>query len=271
MESTLGNELEYFAAPGPTTDFARHADSVAELPSDPDALGQIVRGVMLHDWMATVRGIEFTPERNGMHIVGAAAIVTRILEIEPGSLYVKRPVERRMIGFCYHFALLHCALLRAKGVAARTRCGFANYFETEKWIDHWVVEYWDGDHWHLHDPQIGRDDLTADNFHDGIVAWKLCRAGEADPAVHGNGELWAWDELRGSLVNDIGALNKVEVGNWNWCDLLESEPLDQPNPPVDADLDALAEIASGDDAFSSLREAFQREASIQPPKDVISR
>lgn len=271
MKSTRDRELEYFATPGPTTELARHAGFVAELPSDPNALGEIARGVMLHDWMATVRGIEFTPERNGMQVTGAAAIIERILEIDPDPLYVKRPVERRMIGFCYHFALLHCALLRAKGVASRTRCGFASYFDAGKWIDHWVVEYWDGDRWHLHDPQIGRDDLTADDFHDGVVAWKLCRAGKADPAVHGNGELWAWDELRGSLVNDIGALNKVDVGNWYWCDLLKVEPLDHPNPAVDAELDALADIASGDEVFADLREAFQREASIRPPEEVIAR
>lgn len=140
MKSTLNNELELFATPGPTTDMARHVDLVAELPSDPTALGKIVRGVVLHDWMATVRGIELTPERNGMHLIGAAPTIDRILEIDPDPLDVTRPVEHRMIGFCYHFALLHCALLRAKGVASRTRCGFAGYFEAGKWIDHWVVE-----------------------------------------------------------------------------------------------------------------------------------
>lgn len=95
MTSRRDNELEFFAAPGLTTDLARHAGFVAELPSDPSALGKIVRGVMLHDWIATVRGIEFTPERNGMHVIGATAIIERILEIDPDPLYVKRPVERR--------------------------------------------------------------------------------------------------------------------------------------------------------------------------------
>jgi hypothetical protein len=143
-------EVDYFATPGPTTDVARHADLVAELPSDPSALGVIVRGVMLHNWMATARGIDFTPERDGMHVVGAAAIVDCVLELDSSPLDVKRSAERRMIGFCYHFAVLHCALLRANGVPSRTRCGFASYFEPRKWIDDWVVEYWDGDRWHLH-------------------------------------------------------------------------------------------------------------------------
>ncbi|MEO6158019.1 MAG: transglutaminase-like domain-containing protein, partial [Ilumatobacteraceae bacterium] len=122
----------------------------------PNALGKVVRGVIIHNWMAAIRGIESTPECDAMQITGAAPLIEHILEIDSDPIDVKRPAERRMIGFCYHFAVLHCALLRAKGVAARTRCGFASYFDKGKWVDHWVVEYWDGDRWHLHDPQIGR-------------------------------------------------------------------------------------------------------------------
>lgn len=269
MESARQTEVDYFTTPGPTTDVARHADLFAELPSNPSALGAIVRGVMLHNWMATMGDIEFTPERNGMHVIGAAAIVDRVLEIDPSPLDVKRPAGRRMIGFCYHFALLHCALLRANGVPSRTRCGFASYFAPGKWIDHWAVEYWDGDHWHLHDPQIGRDDLTVDDFHNGVEAWNLCRAGEVDPAVHGNGEQWGWDELRGSLVNDVGALNKVDVGGWYWCDLLRVEPLDQPHATVDAELDAVASLASGA-SLADIREAPGRHPAIRPPEDVTA-
>ena len=271
MATTRDDELEYFAAPGSTTELGRHAGLVAELPSDPSALGKIVRGVVLHNWMAAMRGVELTPERDGMQDIGAATMIDRILELDSDPLQVKRPAQRRMIGFCYHFALLHCSLLRALGIPSRTRCGFAGYLGAGKWIDHWVVEYWDGHSWHLHDPQLGRDDLTDDEFRNAADAWKLCRSGDADPAIHGNGELWAWDELRGSLVNDVGALNKVEVGGWNWCDLLNVEPLDQPHPSVDARLDVFADLASGDDGSRDLHEAFQRGPSIHPPADVIER
>jgi hypothetical protein len=118
--------------------------------------------------------------------------------------------------------------------------------------------------------QIGRDDVTIDDFHDGVAAWNLCRAGEVDPAVHGNGELWGWDELRGSLVNDVGALNKVDVGGWYWCDLLRVEPLDQPHAIVDAELDAIASLASGA-SLADIREAHERHPAIRPPEDVTAR
>jgi hypothetical protein len=44
---------------------------------------------------------------------------------------------RKAVGQRRDFALMMCAFLRAKGTAARVRCGFASYFG-EGWEDHWV-------------------------------------------------------------------------------------------------------------------------------------
>ncbi len=132
-----------------------------------------------------------------------------------------------MVGYCYHFAVLHCAFLRAKGVPSRARCGFAAYYREGAWIDHWVVEYWNQGGWVVIDPDSARDAVSPDDFHHAGLAWQLCRAGSEDPSRHGNYELWGWDELRGSLINDIGALNKVEVGEWeSWCDRIAIERRD---------------------------------------------
>jgi hypothetical protein len=90
--------------------------------------------------------------------VGAEAIPDNVFRIESAPMTAERPAEQRMVGFCYHFALL-----RATGTPARVRCGFAGYFEAGLWIDHWVTEYWDGDGWRLTDPQIGRSDLARDD------------------------------------------------------------------------------------------------------------
>lgn len=263
--------LEFYAAHGPTTDLVRHSDLVATLPSDPEALGKIVRALLLHNFMAAMRGLEFPPERMAhMRTIGAEAILDNVLELDPSPLDAKRPAERRMVGFCYHFALLHTALLRSKGVPARTRCGFAGYFAAGKWIDHWVTEYWDGEGWRLNDPQIGRGDLTTDDFHDGVIAWQLTRAGSLDAASHGNGELWGWDELRGSLVNDVGALNKIDVGGWYWCDRLKVDPLDQPHEELDSMLDVLADDVSRTNTVAQIEAAFEQDPGLQPPPDAVA-
>jgi Transglutaminase-like superfamily len=179
-----------------------------------------------------------------MQTVGAEAILDNVISLDPGPLGRNRPAERRMIGFCYHFALLHCALLRATGTPARARSGFAGYLEAQRWIDHWVVEYWDGGSWRLTDPQTGRTGLTHDDFQDGPTAWDRCRGGGSMPVLYGNTKLWGWDELRGSLINDVAALNKVEVAGWHWCDRIRVDPLDQPHDELDASLDILARLAA---------------------------
>ncbi|MGH1488168.1 MAG: transglutaminase-like domain-containing protein [Acidimicrobiales bacterium] len=271
MNTTADGQLEYFARYGRTTDITHHAELVAGLPSDPAAAGEVVRGLLIHNWTAAMNGIETSPERDGMRTFGAAPTLHRILSLDPSPLDQRRSEEERLIGYCYHFAVLHCAFLRAAGVPSRTRCGFANYLDDGKWIDHWVVEYWDENQWRLNDPQIGLDELSHDDFRDGVRAWQLCRAGGADAADHGNGELWGWDELRGSLVNDLGALNKLEIGDWDWCQPLKVDPLDQPHPQIDAQLDVFAGLADRGQPIKELHAAFNSDSEIRPPEPIIER
>lgn len=265
MNAAPDDDVGYYAEAGPTTDIARHGDRIAQLSSDHSALGDIVRGILLHDRTAELEGTEISSDRDGMKIFGAGPILDRVLALDPAPLHEARAEEQRLVGFCYHFALLQCGFLRAKGVPSRARCGFANYLIPGSWTDHWVVEHWAGGGWRLSDPQIGLDVLSPNDFRDGVRAWQLCRAGEADAAVHGNGELWGWDELRGSLVNDIGALNKLEIGDWDWCELLRVEPLDQPHLQLDAQLDAIADMASPGRALDDLRAEFAANPAIRPP------
>ncbi|HWS36345.1 MAG TPA: transglutaminase-like domain-containing protein [Actinoplanes sp.] len=198
-----------------------------------------------------------------MRTVGADAILDNVLDIDPAPLQEARTVERRMVGFCYHFALLHCALLRAAGIPARARCGFAGYFVAGIWLDHWVSEYWDGTRWVRTDPQIGRADLTAGDFQDGVTAWKLVRSGGSPSASYGNGELWGWDELRGTLINDVGALGKIEVSGWYWCERLQVDPLDQPHAELDTCLDEVARQAADP-------EVLRRYPDLRPPADAVA-
>jgi hypothetical protein len=174
-----------------------------------------------------------------------------------------------MVGFCYPFALLHCALPRTTGTPARIRCGFASYFAAQLWIDHWVVEYWDGCSWQVTDPQTGRSNLTSEDFQDGITGWNQCRSGASKSTAYGNGELWGWDELRGTLINDVAALNRVEVSGWYWCDRLNVTPLDQPHQDLDASLDVLARLAVAKDSLEVIRKGLYPE--LQPPADAVAR
>jgi hypothetical protein len=264
--------IDFYRRPSPTSDFGRHRQLVRDLPADAEALATIVRGLLIHNFVAKSRDLQFSADRmSHMKIVGAEAIVDSVISLDPSPLDAKRPAERRMVGFCYHFALLHCALLRATGTPARVRCGFASYLEPRRWIDHWVVEYWDGDNWRLTDPQTGRSDLTGDSFRNGLTGWNQCRSGTSVAALYGNGELWGWDELRGSLINDVAALNKVEVSGWYWCDRIRVDPLDQPHGELDASLDILSDLAATAESVEAIKKCFDQYPELQPPADAVAR
>lgn len=259
--------LSYFSQPGPTTKLAGYADLVRELPSDPAKLARVVRGLIIHQGLVASAGLDLPPARFAdRERVGAAAIVQQVLRLDPSPLTSERPPENRMVGYCYHFAVLHCAFLRARGVPSRARCGFAAYYRKGAWIDHWVVEYWSHDGWVVIDPDSARDVVSPTEFHNAGLAWQLCRAGGEDPSCHGNYELWGWDELRGSLINDIGSLNKVEVGGWeSWCDRISIEQKDQPNAELDSYLDTLAEMVSDDGSLDELQRVFAEDDGLRPP------
>jgi hypothetical protein len=258
--------LDYFAKPGRTSDLSRHRRLIDPLPADPVELIAIVHGLLVHEGVVAYRKLQYAPERFAdRKRTGAASILDGVLALDAAPLDVERPEQRRMIGYCYHFALLYCALLRAKGVPARTRCGFAAYFRRGSWIDHWVVERWDGGQWIITDPDARRAVVSRAEFHNGGAAWLSCRAGEDDPLRHGNYTLWGWDELRGTLINDFGALNKVEVGDWDWCKWIDIADREQPFEPIDAQLDPIARLVDDDAAFSERLRAFEDRPEMRPP------
>jgi hypothetical protein len=268
----MSETTSFYVQQSPTSDLGRHMPLVLGLPAEADELGTTVRGLLIHNFVAKLRGLQFSAERmSQMETIGAESILDNVMSLDARPLNLKRPAERRMVGFCYHFALLHCALLRAASTPARVRCGFASYFAAQRWIDHWVVEYWVGDRWRVTDPQIGRSDLTRDDFQDGLTAWNRCREGASKPAQYGNGELWGWDELRGSLINDVAALNKVEVAGWYWCDRIKVDPLDQPHEELDASLDVLCRLAATAESVEALKECLDLYPDLRPPADAVAR
>src|SRR5436309_7086986 len=103
-------ELSYYATSGPTTQLGEYWDLVADLPAEPVRLSEIVRGLLVHNSVVAMRRMRLPPERmTDMKRTGAASVLDGVLDLEPDALDTKRRRERRMVGFCYHFALLHCA------------------------------------------------------------------------------------------------------------------------------------------------------------------
>jgi hypothetical protein len=224
--------------------------------------------------------VELSEERKQeVNIRSASAKLGRIRELDSQPLTEARSLEQKLVGNCRDFSVLLCALLRHQGVAARARCGFGAYFLPEHYEDHWVCEYWNASEgrWVLVDAQLDASqrrildiqfdplDVPRDQFLDGGVAWQLCRAGEADPEKFGIFDMHGLWFIRGDLVRDFLALNKVEILPWDgWNEIISGEE----HLPAEetAFFDHLADLTlAGDDAFAKICILFETDARLRMP------
>src|SRR5215469_3120575 len=189
----------------------------------------------------------------------AARILGALLALNPAPVAAGRPPVQRAVGTCRHFALLSCAFLRYRGIDARARCGFATYFQDGQGLDHWIIEYRDGNgRWIRLDPEIlggtvldHPEDLPPGAFLSGGEAWAAFRRGEIDAArfgVYGTGN-WGPAEISGNAVRDLAALNKVEMLPWDEWGRMTAAYRGETGSDYDELLDELAAVcAAGDPA-----------------------
>jgi hypothetical protein len=272
---------DYYGSPGPVSDLGRHAALAAELPAGIPALRDVVQGLVLHVFWAERYGVKLTEERKAeVNLRRVDRQIDRLLEIDPSPLDRPRPPERRLVGNCRDFSTIMAALLRAKGVPARARCGFGTYFLPDHYEDHWVCEYWDEGRgrWILVDAQLDRLqvgtlkpdfdplDVPRDRFLTGGAAWQQCRSGRADPERFGIFDMHGLWFIRGDLVRDFLALNKVEILPWDhgWGYLAGEDASFHPL------MDRVAALTlAGDSAFDDLRALYEADPGFRPPPEVV--
>src|SRR4051794_22206329 len=120
--------LQEYAQQSPYSDPREFTELLGrDHPADVASLGGVVRNLLTHYFAP---GHNFPPER-------LAEIdnrwVDRVLACDQSRfakpLDVPRPEADRVLGCCRDFPLLTVAALRARGIPARSRVGFAAYFE----------------------------------------------------------------------------------------------------------------------------------------------
>lgn len=280
MES---NPLDYYAQPGTITDLSRHADWLADLPTTLPALCAVVQGLLIHIFWAESYGVTLSEERQQeVQIRPAAEMLERIRAVDDRPPTIARPPDQRLVGNCRDFTVLLTALLRHQGRPARARCGFGTYFKPDHHEDHWVCEVRDDGRWRLVDAQL--DDLQCealkpdfdpldvprDRFLTGGKGWQLCRAGQADPDTFGIFEMKGLWFIRGNLVRDLAALNKVELLPWDCWGLIEGQDAELSGDDM-ALLDRAAELTLADDsAFPELRALYEGEPGLRVSPTIRS-
>jgi hypothetical protein len=202
-----------------------------EIPETVPGIARAVRGLLAHldelDPATLTNGIL---GRGEQAIRSVEARLAAVLRKDGRPLAIARPLERRGLGCCRDFAVLLCAFLRARGIPARVRVGFADYLGAPGFADHAVCEYRDAEEgrWVLVDAQ--RIDPAQGPARDGVdpldvprtrflvagEAWRLCRTGAVPPYVFFvNRRLRGWGVVRPYVVLDFACLNGVEPLLWD--------------------------------------------------------
>ncbi|WBB93859.1 transglutaminase-like domain-containing protein [Verrucosispora sp. WMMC514] len=225
--------LSRYARPGRLTSAGPFAPLLEAVPAEPAEIARTIQGLLIHEHIADAYGVALTDaDRQTVHLRPADDLLARIAggpDAQP--LTIARPPEQRVAGNCRHYSLLLVTALRARGVPARARCGFGDYFVDGRYEDHWVAEYWSPEQlrWIIVDAQLdarqrelfGIDfdttDVPRDRFLVAGEAWARCRAGHADPDVFGLSltDEGGWWWIAGNMMRDAAALHGVELLPWD--------------------------------------------------------
>jgi hypothetical protein len=215
--------------PGVMTAAGKYAALFDELPGDAAGVARVVQGLLIHEFWVGTYGVTLAEEeRDRVNLRRVEQVLDAIVGRDDRPLDVSRVPAERIATNCRGFSVMAVAMLRARGVPARARCGFGAYFKDGWFEDHWVVEYW-ADGWKLLDAQIDetqRDelkldfdltDVPRDKFVIAGDAWTRVRAGTADPSRFGltsiqeAGDWW----IAANLMRDAAALDNVELLPWD--------------------------------------------------------
>jgi hypothetical protein len=239
---------------GSMSDPGAFAHLYTDLPTQIEDLVNVVQGTTIHVYWAARYGLELSPERQSeVQLRTMQRRLARTLELDPRPITQPRSVDKKLVGNCRDHSLLLVSMLRHQGVPARARCGFGAYFMPNHYEDHWVAEYWNAteQRWVMVDAQLDALqrgvmhiafnplDVPRDQFIVGGKAWQMARSGAADPDAFGIFDMKGLGFIRGNLVRDLAALNKMELLPWDCWGVILEESLEDPG-----DLSALDEAAA---------------------------
>ncbi|HST80355.1 MAG TPA: transglutaminase domain-containing protein [Kineosporiaceae bacterium] len=275
--------LDTYTQQSPYSDPREYTPLITALPADLPNLGAAVRNVLVH---YRAPGVQLSSER-------LAEIdnrwIDRLLAADrsrfDSPLDQPRPEAERVAGCCRDFTLLTVSALRAHGVPARSRIGFAAYFEPDFHDDHVITEFWDGERWVFADTQLaptgswpGFDplDMVLDEagFTTAAQVWTAYRRGDIDANQYGVGSGvpigGAWF-VRNYVLLELAHRQRDELLLWDlWGGMSDQ---------LNGDLELIDEVAAlllaadgGDQsAEATLAERYATDARLHPGDRVLCR
>lgn len=149
--------LEHYKKTGTYTYAGAYGDYFRSLPEDVPALGKLVCGQVIH--RVTLK--EGNTNANSTFLYGdmdrypwyrmrceddilltAPALTAELFRLDERGFVKDRKTEDKIVVTCRYVSVLMSAILKAKGIPARSRAGFAPYFKEGISMDHWINQYY---------------------------------------------------------------------------------------------------------------------------------
>lgn len=267
LEDVISRQIrDFYASHSPTSDPGSLSPMLDDLPVDIDAVIDAIGGLLMHPHTAHDLYGESEPADRGAGYLTMKRMLQHLHTVDPAPLTQHRPSDKRLRLNCGRFAMIFVSILRHCGIPARKRVGF----DWDGWI-HEIAEYWDDqrNQWVLLDPNPAarkpiRDFLArigqptnaitirpGEAFTPGCLAWRLCRAGQADPNGYQISDHDGMSSVRIALLQDLDSVNKVELRTFDeWHEMITA-PMQQLD---DAALDWLDHAALIEDCNTSFDE-----------------
>lgn len=199
--------LEFYQKTSSYTDLGAYQDFAKNLPDDIDQLCLLQRMQIIHPFAFRDKEIRnkkncFWGDMTKVPITRleyeddifptAQSIIAELLRKDPGY-HVKREAKNKVHVTCRGQAILLASILKAKGIPARVRSGFAEYILSNGiYYDHWITEYYDKsvDRWKLvepdehcpdHEINFALNDIPYNQFLFGAYAYLGIRQNQYQP------------------------------------------------------------------------------------------
>lgn len=196
--------LEYYKETSAFTDLGYYKEFAKKLPDDIETLCLLQRMQIIHPvafreenirtktdcFWGNMTEVEVTRLEYEEDIFPTAQSMLAELLRKDLEYSVKRKAKDKIHITCRGQAILLASILKAKGIPARARSGYAKYIKDDGiYYDHWITEYFEEkeNRWklvdadeHCPDHEMGFDlnDVPYDKFLFGAEAWLGLRSGK---------------------------------------------------------------------------------------------
>ena len=284
--------MEHYRKTGTYTYAGPYAEYFRSLPDDVSALGTLVCAQVIH--RVTLK--EGNTNANETLLYGdmnrypwyrmrceddlfltAPAMTAELFRLDERGFVRERAVEHKLVVTCRYVSVLMSAILKAKGIPARSRAGFASYFHPGTSMDHWINQYYSEreERWITFDADgfyeeggmlLAQYDMPESSFDWVADTWLAVRGGKADGRhfVYADGlGTCGIPALARYLIYDFHALMNDEI-TYTFLPAYADGRLDRLTEEELRELDGLAKLLLEPDRnFDRLCEVWETERKFR--------